>query len=269
MAFVISPSVVVNNLSVPLTHARIGYDNFVPGATVTGTTAEAAFPADAIKRQTTWERWKPTGTTNEDLLITPATSQDANYIGIAAHTLGSSGATVALAYSVDNVTFTTIETLSPADNSAIMILFTSVSAGYWRIRITSATSAPNIGVVYIGKTLDMDRPIYGGHSPINLSRQTVVRPTESEKGQWLGRSVIRYGLQTSYDWENLAAAWYRANFDPFVKAARFRPFFIAWRPETFPQEVAFGWTSNDIQPKNSGTRDLMSVSVSMSAYADE
>lgn len=269
MAFVISPSVVTNELAVPLTHARIGYDNFVPDSTVTGTTEEAGFPADAVQRQTTWERWKPNSTTNQDLLIAPATSQEANYIGIAAHTLGSTGATVEFAYSVDNVTFTTIETLEPADNSAIMVIFPLADAGYWRVRIVSATSAPNIGVVYIGTTLDMERPIYGGHSPINLSRQTVVRPTESEKGQWLGRSVIRYGLQTSYDWNNLKAAWYRANFDPFVKEARFHPFFIAWRPADYPQEVAFGWTSQDIQPSNSGTRDLMSVSVSVSAYADE
>lgn len=267
MAFVISPSVVINNLAIPLTHARIGHDNFVPSSTVTATTEATGFPADAVKRQTTWERWKPTAMP-ATLNIDAGVAKSANYIGIAAHTLGSSAVTVVVEYSLDNAAWTTIDTIEPADNSAIMVLFDEVQARYWRVTVSAGT-IPNIGVVYIGKTLDMQRPIYGGHSPINLSRQTVVRPTESEKGQWLGRSVIRYGLQTSYDWSNLTAAWYRANFDPFVKEARFHPFFIAWRPEDYPQEVAFGWTSQDIQPNNSGTRDLMNVSISVSAYADE
>lgn len=269
MAFVISPSITQNDYVYPLTHARIGYDNFVPRSTVTATTEDTGFPADAVQRQTTWERWKPTAlpaTLSIDSGTSP--SGTGSYIGIAAHTLGSSSATVVIEYSVNNTDWTTIETLEPADNSAIMVIFPEVQAQYWRI-VVSGSTIPNIGSVYIGEVLEMERPIYGGHSPINLSRQTVVRPTESEKGQWLGRSVIRYGLQTSFDWNNLTAAWYRANFDPFVKEARFHPFFIAWRPADFPKEVAYGWTSQDIQPSNSGTRDLMSVSISVSAYADE
>lgn len=269
MAFVISPSIVINELVTPLTHARIGYDNFVPSSVVTATTEAVGFPADAVQRQTTWERWKPTAlpaTLSIDSGTAP--SGTGSYIGIAAHTLGSSSATIAFEYSVNGTDWTTVETLAPANNSAIMIIFAEVQAQYWRI-VVSGSTVPNIGSVYIGVTLDMERPIYGGHSPISLSRQTVVRPTESEKGQWLGRSVIRYGLQTSYAWKNLTAAWYRANFDLFVREARFHPFFIAWRPADFPLEVAYGWTSQDIQPINSGTRDLMSVSISVSAYADE
>lgn len=269
MAFIASSSVNVGALEMPLTHARIGYDNFVPGTTVTGSSQVLGFPPDAITRQTTWERWQPLTTVNQDLIIEAGTAQDANYIGIAAHTLGSAGAVVEFAYSADGVSYTTIQSVTPADNLPMMVIFSEASAAFWRVRVVSAASAPTIGVVYIGKTLDMQRPIYGGHSPINLSRQTIVRPTESEKGQWLGRSVIRRGLQTSYKWNNLSAAWYRENFDPFVSAARFAPFFIAWRPGDYPDEIAYGWTSGDIQPENSGTRDLMNVSLSVSAHVDE
>lgn len=269
MAFFVNSSVSVSSLEMPLTHARIGYDNFVPQAAVTGTSQALGFPPDAIQQQTTWERWQPLSTTNQELVIEAPSAKEANYIGIAAHTLGSSGAVVDLAYSADGITYTDIQTITPANNKPIMLIFLEASAAFWRVRVISATTAPTIGVVYIGKTLDMQRPIYGGHSPINLSRQTIVRPTESEKGQWLGRSVIRYGLQSSYNWSNLSADWYRANFDPFVEAARFHPFFIAWRPGDYPDEIAYGWTGGDIQPENAGTRDLMNVSISVSAHVDE
>lgn len=267
MAFVISPSLVSNTLTYPLTHARIGYDNFVPESTVTGTSEVAGFPSDAVQRQTTWERWQP-ASMPATITFDAGATRDANYLGIAAHTLGSSGATIKFEYSLDGSAWVEIESVQFSSDKTFMLLFEQTQAQHWRLTVSGAT-APVVGVIYIGKTLDMARPIYGGHSPITLSRQTVVRPTESEKGQWLGRSVIRYGLQTSYNWSNLKALWYRQYFDPFVESARFRPFFIAWRPADYPQEVAFGWTSDDIQPSNSGTRDLMDVSISVSAYADE
>lgn len=273
MTVVISPSITPGDYTYPLTHARIGYDNFVPTSTVTFSSEQAEYPADAIQRETTFERWQPTGTTSEYLVIDQGASGvgAASYLGIAAHTLGSAGATVEIAHSVDNSSYTVVETLEPANNGAIMFIFPEVESRYWRVRVVTASFAPEIGVVYIGSVLEMQRPIYGGHSPITLSRQTERRPTKSQKGQWLGVSLVRHGLQSSYNWKHLTAAWYRSTFDPFVQAARSKPFFIAWRPADYPQEVVYGWLppSNDIQPSNMGIRDLMDVSMSVEGYADE
>ena len=232
MSFVISPSVVVNEFSTPLTHARIGYDNFVPDAVVTATSAEAEFPVDSVQRENTFERWQPTSLpATLSIDASAGAAPTPSYIGIAAHTLGSSGSTISLEFSVDNISWSTVETVSPADNRAIMIIFAEVTAGYWRLVVTGST-IPQIGVVYIGKVLEMQRAIYGGHTPLNLSRTTVKRPTKSDKGQWLGSSTVRLGLRTSYQWQHLTAAWYRENFDPFVKSARTKPFFICQRFRT-------------------------------------
>lgn len=272
MSFVISPSITQNDYIQPLSHARIGYKNFVPDSTVTASSQEAAFPADSVQRESTYDRWQPTSATGVLIVDQGASGvQGASYAGIAAHTFGTQGATIELAHSDDNFTYSVVETLEPADNSAIMIIFPRIEARFWRLRIVSAAAAPQIGVLYLGEILEMQRPIYGGHSPITLSRQTERRPTKSEKGQWLGVSVVRYGLSTSYNWRNLTAAWYRANFDPFVESARSKPFFIAWRPSSYPQEVAYCWLppSQDIKPSNMGTRDLMEVSMPVEGYADE
>ncbi len=270
MSLVISPSVVENEFAVPLTHARIGYDNFVPGATVTATSAEKDWPADSMQRENTFERWQPTSGNGSVTIDTGSEAGAANYLGIAAHTLGSSGSTVTLAYSADNSAYTTVESVEIANDRTVMILFAEAQARYWRVTVSGPT-APQIGVIYLGITLDMQRAMYVGHSPVTLSRTTTVRPTKSDQGQFLGRSAIRYGLSTNYEWDNLTAAWYRANFDPFVKFARFKPFFIAWRPSEYPDEVAYGYIppGNDISPNNTGPRDLMSVSFSFEGYASE
>ena len=267
MTFVVSPSVVVNSLSVPLTHARIGYDNFVPAATVTSMSAEAIWPADSVQRENTFERWQPTSGESR-ITFDNGTAKPADYIGIAAHTLGSSASTITVQYFDPSSGWITIETVSPSDNSALMVIFAEVTARYFRVSVAGPT-APQIGVIYLGVALAMQRAIYAGHTPITLGRRTVKRPTKSQDGQFLGSSTIRNGLQTGFAWKHLKAQWYRDNFDPFVKSARNKPFFIAWRPSKFPGEIGYCWSTNDITPSNMGVLDYMDVSMSVEGYADE
>jgi hypothetical protein len=57
---------------------------------------------------------------------------------------------------------------------------------------------------------------------------------------------------------HIPASFYRSDIDPFVRAARSYPAFIAWRPETFPLEVMYARIPGDIHPQNEGKRDFMS-----------
>jgi hypothetical protein len=96
----------------------------------------------------------------------------------------------------------------------------------------------------------------------------VIRPNKSERGQWLGRSIIRGGSAGSWSWRHLKADWYRTYFDPFVESARTQPFFIAWRPETYPV-AAYCWTEGDITPSNMGVKDFMQVTLEAEGLAIE
>ncbi len=79
-----------------------------------------------------------------------------------------------------------------------------------------------------------------------------------------GRDIyIREGCYGCHS--QMTARWYRDWFDPFVEAARRYPFFIAWNPLRFPDEVLYGWCNEDIQPTNQGRRDFMSVGFSVEA----
>lgn len=229
----------------PLSRARIGYRTITRNATVTATSEAPGFPASAIRHPLTYERWAP-AVAPATLTIDAGALVTADYVGIAAHTIGSTGATVAISHSEDGTTWTDVLQTAPTDDKAIMALFEPVMARYWRIRIDRVAE---IGVVYIERALAMQKGVSGGHSPGTLSRQTVIEPSRSVTGQFLGRSIVRRGFQTEYEWEYLDPLWYRANFDPFVAAAIRDPFFIAWRPDKYPEEVLYAWTDRDIAPR--------------------
>ncbi len=246
----------------PLTHARIGWQSIVRRGNVSGTAGLTGFPITALGNPLTYERYRP-ATSVSNIVVDAGTAVEVDYVGIAAHTLA--GTTVVLQSSPNNSTWTTRLTMSPTDSSDILGLITPVTARYWRVQVTWSAS-PFIGVLYIGKALAMQRQIYGGHAPITLSRSTEILPNVSDTGQWVGRSIIRKGYSSRYDWQHIKADWYRTNFEPFVQNARRNPFFIAWRPQEYPAEVVYGWTTDDIAPVNQGLKDFMRVGFEVEGY---
>lgn len=255
----------------PLTHARIGHASITRTGELAASGDQAGFEADAAVNPLTYESWKP------DAL--PATwridageAVTVDYVGIAAHTLGTDGATVIPQESDDDSAWsdvTGISAHSPSDDGPILFLFAGESHRYWRIRITGST-IPSVGVVFIGASLAMERPFYGGHSPLDLSRRTVMRPQKSERGQFLGRAIVRGGFGTDVAWQHLTPTFIRDEFDLFVEEAKRYPFFFAWRPSTFPESVGYVWTGQDIQPSNMGTGPgLMQVSFSLEGLGND
>ena len=265
MIVVTNPSTVEAE-SYPLTHARIGWHRY--DGSVSASSAAAGFPASAAKSMNTYEFWKPTSLAAW-WKIDLGSAKVVNYCGIAVHDW--SGNDVTVQYSTNNTDWISINSASYViDSAPLLFLFPSVSARYWRVFI----DGPTVGVaahIRFGEMLSMMRPFFAGHTPIPLSRQTVIQPNVSERGQFLGRSAIRSGVQTSAEWMHLDPDWYRANFDPFVQAARTDTFFFAWRPDPdspSKNDVAYCWTNDDIAPSNMGIRDLMQVGFSMSGVAD-
>lgn len=245
---------------IPFTHPRICYQSYLDAGTVTVSSGDIT----AAKSKLTYDKWQPSGST-EWVQVDAGSSVDVDYLAIAAHNL--TGRTISLQWSDSGSTgWTTAATTSIDSTDSVVLLLTSpINKRYWRLLVSGA-SGMSVGVIMIGKALAVQRSINAGHSPITLSRTTVVRPAVSERGQWLGRNVIRSGLSTNIALNNLYADWYRANFDDFVESARTDPFFFAWRPETYPDEVAYCWTTDDITPQNVG-HDRINVIFGVDAHA--
>lgn len=253
--------------TIPLSHSRIGIDNIVRTGTVSASSAQSGFPASAAKNPLTYEFWRPSSLP-ATWTVDAGAPVSINYCGIAAHTIGSSGAALTVQYSTDNSTWVSVLGENQSDDSPMMFLFTPVTARYWRISITGSV-IPSVGVVYFGSALEMQRPCFANISPINFNRTTVIRPNRSENGQWIGRSVVRQGVSTSVSFRHLDYDWYRDNFDPFVKLAIKYPFFFAWRPDNYQDAVGYVWTTADIAPQTMGIRDLLQVSFEMIGQGSE
>jgi len=190
-------------------------------------------------------------------------AQEADAFCLAAHNLGSSGARLIFQHdSNEDDTWTTVGSdTQVSDNSPIMCIFAPVTSARWRISVQRC-ALPKIAVLHVGKALQMQQPLYGGHSPLDMARQTVMRSNYSETGEFLGKSKQRTYFQTEFAWSHLTASWVRTNWRPFQKAVETEPFFIAWRPDAF-SEVGYCQTDSVPIPSNMGVRDYMSVSLSV------
>ena len=250
----------------PLSHPRILYETVTSGSSVSATAGTN--PSYALTPNT-WERWAFNGT--QSITITLAANQLIDSVGIAAAKLN--GKTVLVEYSTSTGgSFVEMQTQTGKDGA--MLFLTDGYTGFEgysvrRIRITATGAGDSeIGVIYAGVALQVQQSIYGGVSPIPLSRVTQYRNSRTESGEWIGRTIKSQGLTGQIKFDKLFDDWYREYFDPFVVSAIQKPFFFSWRPSEFPDEAVYCWTDSDIKPSNNGAgSNRISVSFNVEAHA--
>lgn len=238
--------------------ALIGYENLL--------TASTTSEAEKALTPNTYERFEPSSGALTVKFQT-STSVAVDFIGIAAHALSGESITVSTAATVGGA-LTQVEVVAFDDNAPVMLIFDSRTIREVAL-VATLGSASEIGVVSVGAALQMPRDIYGGHSPITLSQKTEFNAVKSSSGQILGKSIIRQGLETPFNWQLLDDQFIRNSFKPFIDSARTLPFFIKWRPDFYSDEVVYGEVNHDIKPSNmGGGHRLMSVGFTMSAHSD-
>jgi len=247
---VISSSLVLSGEEISGNNPRIGWHNIVTATNVSADEEAADHPASNLGNPATYLTWKGTSTSEQTVAITLGAAKDVDYFGIARHNLGSTRATVAFEYSADGVEWTTVESVEPASDHALIVEFDAVNAQFFRLKITPGSAAPEIAVLYIGQILRLQRRIYVGHTPIVYGRQSTVSNGFSESGQFLGRVLRRQMFRSSVSMQNITPGWYRSKLEPFADAAAVTPFFFAWRPQTYPNEVGFAWVMGDVSMSN-------------------
>lgn len=245
----------------PLNHARIGYQNTLTGvySSVNGVNhANLLTPS-------TYDKYRVTGNGSVTLESTALSMCD--YVGIAAHNLGSQGANLTVKVSaVAGSGEVTIYNQVPSNNNALFIRFTEQNCKYLTIELSSSSDL-EIGVVFLGAELEMMRPIFSGHKPSVLNSNDTTTPQMSDGGQFLGKQIVRQGFTTSADFQHLSDEWYRDKFQPFVEHAKTRPYFWAWNLLESPEDVVYAWTNGNISPSYMGIRNWLQVSFDIEAHA--
>lgn len=270
---IVFPAGFATSAEVDLDNSRIGYQSYTRDSTSTASASSETDegPSDAPLRPDTAEYWLPS-TTPATWTLDIGSSKAIDYVGIANHELGTKNYSVRVDVSDDNATWEQFSSdLIPADDSPIMFLDTQVTRRYCRLTFTCLSSPDDparVAVINVGVALAMQRRIYGGHKPLSLSRSTVLTQNLSKGGQFLGQGFVRNGVSGSALYKHLTPSWYRSQFDPFVESARRYPYFYAWRPSSYPLEVAYVWTGQDIAPSNMGVLDFMQVSWNMNGIGN-
>lgn len=251
----------------PLTHARIAHaNNWLAGGTVTASGTATDYFADGPTNSLTYEKWAAdalTATWEYD----HGSAAECDYCCIGAHTMGTNGNTLQIQYWNGSSWSGLIPATAITSDMPIMAIFPPQTRQRWRIQISTGT-VPEIGVVKFGKALQMQRALYGGHTPLDYARQTIMRSNRSVTGEFLGRTKLRNTLATSYDWAHLKRDWLDANWKDFQLAIEEEPFFLAWRPGDF-SEVGLCYTDQIPVPTSMGIRDLFQVSLNVSARGYE
>ena len=142
------------------------------------------------------------------------------------------------------------------DNSAIYCIFEPVTVDAIRVRMVNMN--PYVSTIWTGKSLQMPRPIFGGHVPSSFSRITEFRTNESESGEFLGRTRIRQYRGENFQWNHIENTWMADNWPDLQIASEEDPMFIAWRPDAYG-DVSFMNVAASAIPENMGIRKLMTV----------
>lgn len=248
---------------------RIGYRSLLDINSVTADYEDIQYPSRNLANVSTAARWKSTSTADQFVYISPGINDGVDYVGFANHNFGHGGIAYLVQGSNDGTTWVDIsDEIIPDSDAPHMQLFTLAVYSLYRVQLKPTLFEPYCAIMYLGRSLALQRHIYVGHTPITLGRATTTKVRNSENGNFLGRTVVREYVMSSIDMQNITPSWYRNYFDPFVVAAKIVPWFWAWRPADYPREIGFVWLTGDVRPANQRANGMMKWSAKIQGIGE-
>lgn len=258
-----------------LNNPLIGYKNIGTIANIAVTSEDAEGPFINLANPNTSLKWIAEDNADQTITITNTALGELDYIGIARQNFIEAESTIEIeGYTEidefdDPVWIELIAEHMPASDCPIMYRFPKEIYLGVRIHITNNVVAPSMAILYCGELLQVERKLYVGHSPLPLNEETDIITGVSENKEYLGRIIAGETNATVASFENISPTWYRSNIKPFAKAAiDDNPFFWAWLPETYPDEVGFAWLIANITPVNQRpNKGMMRFDINMRGIA--
>lgn len=249
----ISRSIVVPPETISLyAYPRIGYHSVLPGATLTASSSDSNHPVSLVSNYLTYDAWEATASGYQWIEIETASAEVVDYVGIACHNLNSANAPFRVQYYSDTGWTDAMDDFMPMFNSPFLFEFDPVISNRFRFQVLDSNITPFVGIIFIGQIMHFERGVFVGHAPAPYSKMDTVLNSESEGGQFLGRSMISEGAGTTIDLDHLSSDYLRSTWVPFQEHAVLRPFFFTWNPVWYPYEVIYGWSTGEPKPTVGG-----------------
>jgi hypothetical protein len=241
------------------------WDNIFLDGTVAASTEATDAPVENALTDSTWDYWQPTTTSGTVTLTLAGT---ASALGIAAHDLGTQGATINV--KADGVSVLD-STVSPADDTPILILFDSTtSATNWSVEITGASAAFSIGNMVLGVPLVFESGVVPSYTPLYMADNVELLMNQSLGGQFFQNRVIRKSAETSIQLNILERSFIEGatfqNFRDYYNDGK--TFYWAAGPSVFEKDVAFCRRTNggELKPTFENTGIFYRVGLQLEAY---
>jgi hypothetical protein len=210
----------------------------------------------------------PTATTTQYVTLINSANLPVDYLAIARHNLGTVGYTYTVQHSTDaGATWADITTARViATDQAIFDYFDEKTSDQFRIKLEKTLTGapavidgPVIAHVKLGKAFVLQRRIYAGHKPGTITKKVKKIVNGSESGEYLGAIVTRSYYTTDCQQDNNSPEFVRTYVKPFIAHVNGHTavdgsapctFFFSWRPSDYPDEIVYGWTSDNIEVEN-------------------
>lgn len=175
------------------------------------------------------------------------------------HNLGTVGATAKLQYYDDDLAdWVDAFSSTPNGTEAVYKWQAAVLEKVkWSILIDTPSAEAFLGVVFFGEDFALEHGLWDGFTPPDLARETEVTNATSERGNWLGRQLLRTGSGMSIDPKWMSSSFARATWLPFIRHAELRPWFLLWNPTDYPAVAAFCLTDAAMGKVSYVRRDYM------------
>lgn len=244
------------------------YDNLVTSTNVAAGNSATGYPATNLANPATFLKWKANTTASQSLTIDlTGNTQQIDYIAIAKHNFYTAGVDVTIRGDTGSGLTEIVPQFSLSDDGVFLARFEAAAYVEISIDLSAASVAAEAAVLYCGTLLPAERNIYVGYAPMTLSRDSDSVAGFSENGNYLGRIEVNSSRSGQITLNNLTPAWVRSSLVPFLEEAKSRPFFFAWRPDTYPDEVVYAWQTdtNGPYPSNSLPNGMMQFSMNVKA----
>ena len=227
----------------------LAYSNHFENASSVSASSEATgYPKENAYDWRAYTYWKPTSGTSHQLDLDYGSAVSADCVALAFHNLDTLGATVTVHGSTDNFSASdvTVHTVTLNGDAVCFETFTTTSYRYWRINISlGAAGQPYIGAAFIGAKYALPHGLRIGYQSIYDNKQDVIVNNIGQNGNFIGRTLIKQGIQGEIKFEFMTATEMRGNYRTFIDHARTKPFFFNWNPGTYDADSMFLW----LQPK--------------------
>ena len=245
------------------------WDNFYTRGTITASSQTTDGAGANAAEETTYDYWTP-ASLPATLQITLASAEAADCCAIAAHTIGSSGATVIVEF-LNGVTWTSLGSVTPTTDDPILIIFNRTTDTDFRIRITGST-VPSVGVVFLGERLTFSTGVSIPYTPIWQSQTVELLQSVSLGGQFLGNRVNRRGGNGSITLNILERSFIEgAAFQAFkTHYDNGKSFFFASDPASYEEDISYVWRAPnaEMRPTFANSGLFYQVNMGLEAYVE-